>query len=375
MSLALAVMLTLQLHAQAPSDWVHPRGDASLRALHELALPLPLQPLWSLSLGAHTEASPILVQGRVLIGAEDGVLRAFDLSSGKEVWKRDLGAPIGASAALVGSRVVLGDYAGTVHGLDPSSGAPLWRVKTGAKILGAANRLRQGRRDIALIGSYDAKVYAIDVSRGEVLWTHSTDNYVHGSPSVAEGLVVVGGCDGVVHVLDAQSGINAGSVSIGPQIGASIALVGTHAYFGHYANRFEAWDLDKGEVLWRYKDRAFPYFSSPAVRGDRVVFGGRDQRVHALDRRTGKLLWVHRTRGKVDASPVIAGQVVFIGSHDGRLRALDLSEGKVLWSHDMGAPISGSVAIAPGHLVVVNERGQLKAFRSEQPKPSSSGSP
>src|SRR6185295_9485827 len=90
----------------------------------------------------------------------------------------------------------------------------------------------------------------------------------------------------------------------GAYVAGSAALVGDQAFFGHMENEFHCVDVKKGTNLWIYKDRAFPYFSSPAVTRDRVIFGGRDKRLHCVKRDTGELAWAFNTRGKVDSSPV-----------------------------------------------------------------------
>ena len=365
MSLSVTLCVTLALHAlpDAQQQWPHPRGDASQRGLAKGTLTLPLEEVWSQALDERLEGSALVLDGRVILGAEDGHLRAFELRTGKQLYAHDLGAPIAASPSKVGDVLVIGDMSGVVHGRDPKTGKALWRYATGGKVLGSATAFVSEGKATGVIGSYDAKIHAIDVETGKASWVYTTDNYVHGSPAISSGLVVVGGCDGVLHVLDAKRGTNAGSVTLGPQIGWSPAMVGSVAYVGHYGKRFEAWNLDKGEAMWRYQDRAFPYFSSPALSDTLVVFGGRDQRIHALDRHSGDVRWVHRTRGKVDASPVIVGDQVIVGSHDGRLRVLSMVDGKALWTHDFGSPVVASPAVAAGHVVALSEAGQITVFR------------
>ena len=78
-------------------------------------------------------------------------------------------------------------------------------------------------------------------------------------------------------------------------------------------------------MLWRYSnpDRKFPFYSSASVVGGRVVLGGRDKIVHAIDAATGKKAWTFETRARIDASPAVAGGRVYIGSGDGRFYVLD----------------------------------------------------
>ena len=89
-------------------------------------------------------------------------------------------------------------------------------------------------------------------------------------------------------------------------------------------------DLKAKKVAWTYKhpERNFPFYSSPTLAGDRVIVGGRDKMVHALDRKTGKSLWTFATGARVDSSPVVVGGRAYIGSNDGKLYVLDVAVGQ-----------------------------------------------
>src|SRR5207244_12182234 len=126
------------------------------------------------------------------------------------------------------------------------------------------------------------------------------------------------GCDGVLYVLRLADGKRIASIPIQDYIAASAAVDAGRAYLGHYGAEVLCVDLANRKIAWRYRDRRFPYFSSPAVTSNRVVVGGRDRQVHCLDRSTGKAVWKFRTRGKVDSSPVICDGKGVVGSDDGR---------------------------------------------------------
>jgi outer membrane protein assembly factor BamB len=123
-------------------------------------------------------------------------------------------------------------------------------------------------------------------------------------------------------------------------------------------------DLGTGKVAWRYEEpqRKFPYYSSAAVRGDLVVVGGRDKRVHALSPRTGQELWTYAARGAVDSSPVLAGDWTVAASRGGDVFALDNRTGKPVWQFAAGEPIEASPAIAEGRLVLGTMDGTLYCF-------------
>jgi outer membrane protein assembly factor BamB len=138
--------------------------------------------------------------------------------------------------------------------------------------------------------------------------------------------------------------------------------VGGRAYYGTFDNSVLAVDLGEGgRIAWSYapSDRRFPFYSSAAVAGDRVVLGGRDKRVHGLDAASGEASWIVETRSRVESSPAISRGRVYVGSNDGRLYVLDLASGEKLQEFDAGAPLSASPAIASGRLVIGSQDGEL----------------
>jgi outer membrane protein assembly factor BamB len=133
---------------------------------------------------------------------------------------------------------------------------------------------------------------------------------------------------------------------------------------GTFGNEVLAVDVSTRAVAWRYEHpaRHFPFYASAAVTADRVVVGGRDKLVHALDRSTGKAAWTFATRARVESSPLVAGSRVFVGSNDGVLYELDLASGKKVWEYVAGAPLSASPAAAGGALVIGSQDGALFCF-------------
>jgi outer membrane protein assembly factor BamB len=94
-----------------------------------------------------------------------------------------------------------------------------------------------------------------------------------------------------------------------------------------------------------------------------MVVGGRDKRVHGVDRVTGKGKWEFRARSRVDGSPLIcAGKHVVVGADDGYLYVLDLVSGEELWSYEIGASVKTSPAVAGGLVLVGADDGCLYAF-------------
>jgi outer membrane protein assembly factor BamB len=197
---------------------------------------------------------------------------------------------------------------------------------------------------------------------GKALWMYETGNYVNGSPAIADGKCVFGGCDALIHVISVADGTKVTEIDSGSYIAASGAFRDGQVYIGNYDNVFMNADVGKGEIIWEYAQSDAPFFSSPAVTEDLVVVGSRDKLVHALRRDDGQRVWTFKTLGEVDSSPAVCGDKVVVGSSDGRLYMLRLADGKEVWSYEIGQPIVSSPAIAQGVVVVGCDDGYVYAF-------------
>ena len=79
---------------------------------------------------------------------------------------------------------------------------------------------------------------------------------------------------------------------------------------------------------------------SPALVNQGVVYvGGHDGRIYAIDARTGRMMWVFRTRDHVMPAPTLHEGLLFVGSMDGFFYALDAKTGAVAWKYESGYKI------------------------------------
>ncbi|HEY3581014.1 MAG TPA: PQQ-binding-like beta-propeller repeat protein, partial [Pyrinomonadaceae bacterium] len=198
---------------------------------------------------------------------------------------------------------------------------------------------------------------------GSVLWKFKTNGPVHSTPSIANGMAFIAGCDELFRAIRIADGKEVFNVSSGAYTGASPALRDGSAIYGTFDNQVLGVNLAQRKIAWTYEhpERKFPYYSSAAVTPSRIVIGGRDKMVHGLTP-AGKGVWTFATRSRVESSPAIAGGRVYVGSNDGRFYVLNLSDGAKLWEFDAGAPVSASPAIANGRIVIGTQDGRLYCF-------------
>ena len=156
---------------------------------------------------------------------------------------------------------------------------------------------------MVLIGSYDTHLYALDSRTGKLRWKLQTDGPVHATPAVQNGIVYIAGCDERFRAVRVTDGKVLFEIPLGSYTGASTAVHGERAYVGTFDAEMLALDLRTRKIVWRYRDpdREFPYYSSAALDvtgGTRVIVGGRDKAIHAIDAASGKSAWKFVTRAR-----------------------------------------------------------------------------
>ncbi len=353
-------------------SWPMHRGGPQLKGQSALRISSKPELIWTFNTERPVVSSPSIDRGRVFIGSNSGRIHSLDLKSGKELWSYQTEEPVEAAPCIVDGVVFIGSSDTFMYALEAKNGKLKWKFESGDKILGGANwsRIPGHPNPLILFGSYDGTIYCLDGVSGEPVWTHETMSYVNGTPAVLpRGIALIGGCDSFIYMLRLKDGAEVGKIDTGSYIAGSIAVAENRGYLGHFDNEVIAFGIDSKEIEWTYRDREFPYFSSPGVSSDIIVIGGRDRKLHGINRETGESVWVFNARGAIDSSPVVCGDAVLVGSKDGRLYAVRLKDGEQIWAYEIGAPIISSAAVSGNTLVIGSEDGSVYAFRIADGQP------
>lgn len=345
----------------ADSSWLLFRGNPQQSGVARSRLPEKLEVLWKFTAEDSFENAVAVDKGVVFAGSMDEHLYALDLSSGKQRWKLKV-APFKAPPSVNKGFVYIGDLDGNLHCIDAIRGTKKWSFETGAEV-GGANF--QG--DSILFTSHDEHLYCL-TPEGKPRWKFKTDGPIYGSTAVAENRTFLVGCDSQMHVIDVAKGKELSAVDLDGQTGATAAVFGDLLYVGTMKNEVKAIDWKKSTVAWTYRHgrNAQAFYSSPAVTDKYVLIGSRDNRLHCIDRATGKAHWSFLTRNKVDSSPVVAGSVVVVGSQDGNLYVLDLETGKEIQKLPLDGPISASPVVVDQRLLIGTQKGTLYCLGSKK---------
>jgi outer membrane protein assembly factor BamB len=386
--------------------------------------------LWKANLTAR--ATPIVFGGRVCVSGRSGagptrreMAACFDADSGRKLWQRDFNVynttvPFSRAgwAALAGDPETGYVYTQNVDGqivcLD-EAGKTVWQHRLG-EAYGRGSGY--GGRTLVPLVDEDRVIYgmvgtgwgdvgpprqryiAFDKRTGAVRWISTPsqgpfdDANNQASPTVGivgrRRLVVGGGADGWVYAIDSRTGEPVWRFQVSVRGLNSPPLIdGDVVYAAHSEENPEGGemgavvaidargtgDISKTGQLWRTEGLTVG-FAAPTVAGGRVYAVDNSANLHALDARSGKILWQH-TLGTIGrAAPVFADGRLYLTEQVGRVLVVEPGpEGaKTLHAEEIHIPaedrfaeIWGSFAVAYGRLYFTTEEGLYCVGRKGAP--------
>ena len=300
----------------------------------------PVHAKWTFSSAANIISTPVVTNGLVVVGNQDGWVEALDLTKGKLRWSYRTNGPIFSSPAASTGCVVFGSSDGTIYALNSSKGKLKWQLKTGAAVLGSPLILH----DTVFIGGTDHNFRAIDLKTGKVLWTfNGVEGPVVSRAVVAENKILFGAWDTYLYAVDRATGQLLWKWSNGSRIinyapAACIPVVKDAAVYIVAPDRYmSAIDINTGTTLWRTNEAAVRESIGLSADGN-VVYGKTMQdTIVAFRAQKDKpqLLWKLNAGFGYEHAPSMLvekdGQL-FFGTRNGVVYAIDPAKQQVSWA-------------------------------------------
>ncbi|MGH7408770.1 MAG: PQQ-binding-like beta-propeller repeat protein, partial [Candidatus Methylomirabilales bacterium] len=301
--------------------------------------------------------------------------------------------------------VVFGAKDGKVYGVRPPTAGLLgdlrWSVDLKTTIQTSPGI---GPDGTVYIGADDWKLYAIAPPQGQVpariRWSFQTQGDLISSPAVGpDGTIYVGSMDGKVYALqepargqrDPRVRWTFASGSMGKTGGFenAPALDGTgRLVIGGNDGLVYALNAATGEKLWTFKSQFTEYaiFSSAAIGTDGTVYiGPKDGFLYALRESrglfgtSGKAVWKYRIGTTIETSPALAPDgTIYLGADNGKLYAIappsSGEAGRLLWEFQTKGTLISSPVIGPdGSLYSGSMDGKVYAFHDTKRGKSAQG--
>src|SRR3954470_19977620 len=217
-------------------------------------------------LPSRSESSPIVIDGIVYFGSENGTVYAYRASNGAKVWTYHAGGAVKAGLAYSHGVLYFGDYSGAVTALRAKNGSRVWSTATSGASFNRSGQfystpaVAYGR---VYLGNTDSFVYSFVAKNGHLAWRHGTGAYVYAAPAVSSAprigpAVFIGSYDGNFYALDAKSGGVRWSHHVGGRISGAPSVIGDIVYFSSLGNHdTSGLDVRSGRRVWHFKHGAF----------------------------------------------------------------------------------------------------------------------
>ncbi|MSQ25355.1 MAG: hypothetical protein EXR49_03635 [Dehalococcoidia bacterium] len=239
--------------------------------------------------------------------------------------------------------------------------------------------LRDGRLYVALNRVADTSkrnskatgfVYALNAKDGAEIWDFPTAGQIFGSPAVQGDRVYVADDKGIVYAFETPTGERVWERQVSHQKFWSTPTVADGVvYIGGMDKRLYALDSATGSPVWPAPFQADGAIASkPLVAGDMIYVGAFDRTVHAVDRATGKERASFSADQWVWNDAVVKGEAIYVASLSGTIYALRASDLTELWrfptkgTEALTGPIRSTLLISGDDLFAATRKGHILAL-------------
>jgi outer membrane protein assembly factor BamB len=392
------------------ADWPEPGGYAA-NAMYHLEASGPLHAIWQQDTGKGSDddsrltAPPIVAEGHIYVLDASAHLYVFDAGSGKPLWDKNLAPPspdegfnwfglfgpgmsidptkgFGGGVAYEKGRIFVSTGFGSVFALDPATGRQYWKDDLGVPIVNAPDA--NGGR--VFVSSQDNHFYALAEIDGRTLWDHQGITESAGilestSAAVAGDYVVAPYTSGELFAIRVENGRpawndmltrtgNVTALSELDDISGRPVIDREMVFAISHSGVMGAININTGDRVW---SRDIGGIQTPWVAGDFLYVLTTDDLLLCLERKDGKVKWVHQLQrwknmeDKEDpivwSGPVLVSDRLIVVSSDGYAMSISPYSGQLLGRVEIPDGTYIAPVVANGTLYLLTNSAQLVAMR------------
>jgi len=315
--------------------------------------------------------SPLIKEGLVFVGHNDGHMMAYELSSGRTVWRKKDGNPYLYNGAplFYNDQIIYGTNSGRVYSRHYLTGESKYMIDLGSSVDGKGVVYK----DKLFFHLRNHKIFCLDAITGKVLWAYRrsvpylTTLQRVSTPLVIEDVAYVGFADGHLAAFKVEDGLMLWEqkLSTGTKfldVDVSPIIIDNLLYSSSLAGPFSVLNPKTGEIL-RQVD-VTP--TRPPVHIDgKFIFGTTSGEVLILDKVLNITHRVKISARNVSSVVPFKGNIVAT-TMDGDIYLLDKKNLKVLDKRYLGhsySAVFGDISADEDRLALLSSRNRLYIFR------------
>lgn len=172
-----------------------------------------------------------------------------------------------------------------------------------------------------------------------IVWYRPIEAYISQNTQIiaAEGLLYISTAKGL-YALEPNTGSLAWRFDTNLPLGNSPTVANGVVYVGGHDHRLYALSANSGQLLWSFDQALSGYDANPLVIDGKVIIGNRDGYLYAIgahgSQQQGNLLWKFETGGPIHLATAYKNGVVYFASNDNYAYALRIADGNLIWKSD-----------------------------------------
>lgn len=329
---------------------------------------------WKVETDYVIASAPAIWNDVVITGNSKGEVFGLSVKSGKRKWTFTTSAAVYSSPAVESNRVVFGSADSNIYCLNASNGKLIWKLKTGGPIV-AAPGVDNG---VAYIGSSEGKFRAINIKSGKIIWTYEgIEGFIETKPLVYGSRIIFGAWDSYLYALDKDKGSllwkwSNGRTDILYSPAACWPVAANGKVFIVAPDRYmTAIDAESGRTVWRSNQHLVREAIGISEDGNTVYTRCMTDTILAFSSKADKpeRLWLNNAGYGYDIDPSMTIEkqgTAFFGTKNGFVYAIDAKTGKINWVHRTGSGLVNTVLpLRNNKIIVSNMDGSIMLLEKE----------
>lgn len=347
---------------------------------------------WAVSVEGAVAGPPLVSNGSVYAAGEKGQIVSVSAANGSEQWRARAPGPVEVPMVMSGNTIYAATLKGDVIALNAEDGEREWAgglqgARPGGVVL-TGNGLVATHSPSELVGLRSASsvefpdVGGWPTTRGDIantgtaetalpsdtpsqLWTFEAAGGIYDEAVVVDGRVLVPTTRGALYSLSAGSGrLDWRFIPTGgsPQFYNAPAVAEGIAFLASVDQRVFAVNVKSGRNLWETSIDWSP--GAVRVVDDVVLAPTQEGRLPAYNTDTGELQWGYRHRGELYRAPAVDEQFVYVGAATGHLVALRRGSNSRIGEATFRTSSGTTAAVANGRVFVGGVYGDVVGFSS-----------
>lgn len=328
-----------------------------------------LKLLWKHDMKSPIFSDPIVSEGKVFAGSDEGMLVCLEINTGKEIWNYSIDDSM-LTPCTTKDYVFAPFYNGKMVCLRKETGEEVWQFDFGIKTLSSP----VAHSGLLFFGSgkFDfekdtpkkdnAFFYCLNAATGQVVWKLSTFYEFSSTPVLHGNNIIISSRDGNLYCVEQTTGKKVWTATLRQALfWSSPVLYGNKVFINATDKSIYCFDVKTGKQLWKFSNS--DYINQSCFLDGKLYFTDYMKNIICINAATGKKEFSMPMTAENTASPSIQSDgKLLLASNDGFVYMVDISKKEIIWKYETKDDIFTTPSIANGKLFVTSTDGKVYCF-------------